>query len=209
MSSSNAYVLAHTLRSSQRGFTLVELMIVIAIAAILAAIALPQMNTFIQNNRLVSQVNMLIVTLNEARSSAVTRGRQVVVCGSANGQECDGNWTAGWISFLDVNQNDDYDLPSDPPTPENDILLMFMNDAPAGVSVRLDNADPIFFDAQGALIDENGDPAAGIFTICDERGDPSARGVIVDPTGRSRAAEDTDAPPNGIRDDAANNDLNC
>ncbi|CAH1748588.1 Type IV fimbrial biogenesis protein FimT [Thauera humireducens] len=202
LSSSNAHALARTLRSTKHGFTLVEMMIVIAIAVILAAIGLPQMNIFTQNNRLVSQVNLLIVTLNEARSSAVTRGRRVVVCESANGTSCNGNWTDGWMSFVDVEGNGTFNAATDE-------ILTVVRAAPAGVTIRLHDVDLISFSPQGNLIDDAGAPAAALFTICDSRGRTSARGVIVDPTGRSRAAEDTDVPPNGIRDDADNNDLDC
>ena len=56
-----------------RGFTLIELMITLAVAAILITAALPSFNEFIKNNRLTTQANNFIATLNLARSEAPAR----------------------------------------------------------------------------------------------------------------------------------------
>lgn len=80
------------------GFTLVELLIVMAIAAILAFIAVPNFWQFIQNTRSTTQANELVTAMNLARSEASKRGALVEVCASTDQQNCDGNdWTDGWI----------------------------------------------------------------------------------------------------------------
>lgn len=93
------------------GFTLVELMATIAIAAVVMGLAVPSFNTAIKNNRLTTQVNDFVTSLNIARSEAVKRGQQVTLCKSSDGNTCvaDGaasNWAQGWIVFVD--QDNDF-----------------------------------------------------------------------------------------------------
>lgn len=88
----------------QSGFTLIELIVVLAFAAIIMTFAIPNFNTAIRNNRLSTQANDLVSALNLARSEAVTRGDRVTVCRSLNGTSCNtsaGNWEDGWIVFHD------------------------------------------------------------------------------------------------------------
>ena len=82
------------------GFTLIEVMIVIAILSILAGIALPAFNTLIASNRLAGQANDLLSAFQLARSEAVTRGNRVSVCASSSGTTCTGvPWNTGWMVF--------------------------------------------------------------------------------------------------------------
>jgi len=80
-----------------RGFTAVELIIVMAVVGILMAIAVPSFRSFMQNSRLTTQANTLVYALNLARSSAIQLDRAVEVCASADGATCNGAWNQGWI----------------------------------------------------------------------------------------------------------------
>ncbi len=86
-----------------RGFTLVELMIGLFVAAILLAIAIPGFGNLVRDNRMASAVNALVGGLQSARMEAVRRNRPVTICMSSNGTACttNGNWNQGWILFAE------------------------------------------------------------------------------------------------------------
>lgn len=86
-----------------RGFTLIELMVSIAVLAILLAIAAPNFRGMTASSDLRGTSNELITTLAQARSEAIKRGGRVTVCMSADGAACiaTGGWEQGWIMFTD------------------------------------------------------------------------------------------------------------
>jgi len=71
-------------RSVQNGFTLVELLIGLAILGILSMVAVPSMNNMIRDARLSAQTDLLIHTLNVARLEAVKQRTSMTVCPAAN-----------------------------------------------------------------------------------------------------------------------------
>ena len=76
-----------------------ELMVTIAIAAILIGIAIPSFTSTIASNRLTTSANELVTALNLARSEAVKRGQQVVVSKTGT------NWENGWQVFVDIDRS--------------------------------------------------------------------------------------------------------
>lgn len=76
---------------SVRGFTLIELIITVAVASILFTVAVPSFQDTIRQNRLTTQANELITALNLARSEAIRRSQNVTVTPKAGG------WSFGWI----------------------------------------------------------------------------------------------------------------
>ena len=81
----------------QSGFTLLELMITIAILAVLVGLGLPSFQETIRTNRVASITNDLVGAFQLARSEAIRRGRDVWVCPSSNQASCGGTWAQGWI----------------------------------------------------------------------------------------------------------------
>lgn len=91
--------------SRSRGFTLIELMVTVAIVAILVTVGIPSLRDAMTRSRLSGYVQEFSGALTLARSEAIKRGLPVSVCKSANGSSCGGNWSDGWIIF--VNKDDD------------------------------------------------------------------------------------------------------
>ncbi|OGU20181.1 MAG: pilus assembly protein [Hydrogenophilales bacterium RIFOXYD1_FULL_62_11] len=91
----------------RRGFTLVELLVTLAVGAILLAIAIPGYAFLANTNKLAAVTNELVVALQLARSEAVKRGQRVTVCKSANASSSSascsnaGGWQQGWLVFVD------------------------------------------------------------------------------------------------------------
>lgn len=87
------------------GFTIIELMITVAVASILLAIGVPAFNDIIRNNRIATQTNALVGALNYARGESAVRGTPISICASNSAQTgCQTgvtSWTNGWVIFTD------------------------------------------------------------------------------------------------------------
>jgi type IV fimbrial biogenesis protein FimT len=85
-----------------RGFTIVELIVTMAVVGILVSIAVPSFRSFLQNSRLANQANTLVYSLNLARSEAIRLDTPIEVCASSDGATCNiaatpPGWADGWI----------------------------------------------------------------------------------------------------------------
>jgi len=152
-----------TLMDRNAGFTLVELMITIAMAAILVTVAVPGFQGFVLNNRMTGNANDMIATLGYARSEAVKRAADVTVCASNDGESCSGTWTAGWV-VLDNADN-----------------VLRAQEAPGGTTT-LTGAGTIIFSANGRMTTP---AAATTLTLCPGKDDIQGRQIVIEPTGRA------------------------
>jgi type IV fimbrial biogenesis protein FimT len=95
------------------GFSLIELMIAIAILAILLAIGLPSFQGSLRNNRVTSTTNELMASISLARSEALRNPGGAVLCTTTNGTTCGGTWNDGWMVWVDVNADGNPGGPND------------------------------------------------------------------------------------------------
>lgn len=89
------------------GFTLVEMLMAVAIVAVLGAIALPGFGNTLGRLRQQSALGDLQTALNQARIAAVSRGRHVVACPTLDGTDCahTTEWHHGWLLFADLDHD--------------------------------------------------------------------------------------------------------
>jgi type IV fimbrial biogenesis protein FimT len=88
----------------RNGFTLIELIVTISVAAILLALAVPSFQSLMISNRITAQTNDLVSDLAFARSEAIKRGATVTVCYANTATSCGAgtDWTQGWMVFVDA-----------------------------------------------------------------------------------------------------------
>jgi len=88
----------------RNGFTLIELMVTIAVAAVLLTLAAPSFQSLLISNRLTALTNDLVSDLAFARSEAIKRGVVVSVCVANSTTTCGAgtDWAQGWIVFVDA-----------------------------------------------------------------------------------------------------------
>ncbi len=165
-----------------RGFTLFELMIVLSIAAIMAAMAVPGMRSFLQTQQQISAVSNLITNLNYARSEAIKGGRarhrsqlhrhrRMRLCVRQRHHLRSGGQLEQWLDRLHLCHGDGAG-----------------NHRPAAVRVDPEREGPA---AAAVTFLPNGMTNTGAlteFVLCDSRGASYAREVEVDVTGRIQAS---------------------
>lgn len=138
----------------QRGFTLIELMVTLAIAAILLLTAVPSMLTYKRNADLTSAANTLFAAINAARGEALKRGRYASVVPLGTGAGNGSNWATGWIVFIDINQNGVYDATVDTIVLKQAALPSYIT--VTGNGIASGTAPAIMYDASGYSIDKAG-----------------------------------------------------
>lgn len=166
-------------QSPHAGFSIIELMIVISIVGILAAIAIPAFDDMIKNNRRTVVVNELVANLSLARAEGAKRNQPVSVCAntSGGGISCTGgtNWSYGWMVFLDPNNDGDI-------AASTDMIKQYVNDY-GDIKVASFGTGPV------VIRSINQTSSNGTITVCDKRGAGKARAVIISGNGRARVSE--------------------
>jgi type IV fimbrial biogenesis protein FimT len=185
------------MKRAATGFTLLELMVTLAIAGVLFAVAIPAMGDFIRNSRITGAANDVMGALHYTRSEAVKRRASVTLCTSANALDGNGNANpaascaaspdlTGWIVFVD---NAPFGTRE-----AGDPLLLQHGPMNTLITAR-SSADPfrVTYQLNGFALDPN----AARLVLCDERGNvaaggelSAARGILVSVTGRPGVTRD-------------------
>jgi type IV fimbrial biogenesis protein FimT len=180
------------MKRAQPGFTLLELMVVLAIAGVLMAIGIPSMRDFIRNSRITSAANDVMAALHFTRSEAIKRRMPVTLCTSASAvtdpnPACAASpFLTGWIAFVDTNQSGQRDA--------GEVVLLQREPMNADITARSSvNPFQVTYLLNGFALNPN----AARLVLCDERGNTpsggelsSARGILVSVTGRPGVTRD-------------------
>jgi type IV fimbrial biogenesis protein FimT len=180
----------------QTGFTIYELMLTVAVAAIILGVAIPNLRDYGRNNRMTASANDLVVAITSARSQAIRTRIQTIMCltqdPNATVPTCNGNGTQGWVVYSDTNANGTAE------SGEPVVLRHGPLDASLSVRTKPDtNGRYVAFNPTGfARILSGSTPLSGL-VICDSRGnqalygnDSTARGIQISTMGRPRVTRD-------------------
>ncbi len=168
------------------GWSLIELMIVLAVAALLLTAAAPQYGDWVARYQVANEAQQLAESMNLARAEAIKRGQRVNLCRTADRQRCGsgGGWDAGWLVYVDINRNGHID--------DDEPLLRTESAAASGIRVTANRplTDYVSYTSLGNARLLSGALQMGTFTLC-RPGFPEVRVVLAN-SGRARVESSRD-----------------
>ena len=172
-------------RRTQRGFTLIELMITVLVGIILIGLAVPSFEAVFNSSRITGQANEFVATLQLARMEAIRRNARVVVCPSTNGTSCQGgnpsSWT-GWVAFVDdggatnnyaggtsangVADSGDTTIDNGETVLRSGLVNTSVLTVTSSPAISGSTGGAITFHSDGMARDVNNNPLTGAFSVC-------------------------------------------
>lgn len=161
-----------------RGITLIEVLMVVAIMAIVLATGAPAFGNLVAHSRSDTAASTLAATIQTARSTAVERRLNVLLCPSTDGLQCTNTnqWHHGWLVFVDRNGNDRHDE-------DEDVVNRAAAQAPGVAIVSSAGRRFVRYRASGAASGTN-----LTLTACDRGGTSRATSLVINNAGRLRSA---------------------
>jgi type IV fimbrial biogenesis protein FimT len=192
-------------QNKQNGFSLIEAMVTLAIAAIVLSIGVPSFQLYIQNNHQTTAISEMATALQLARNTAITRRTPVTLCKSPNGTNCvigggSGDWSQGWMMFTNPNGIDG----TAGLTAAEELLRV--HEALQGNNTFIGSGpivNQVTFMPRGLI--NNG--FGGTITHCDSRGNTAANALVISIGGQVRQAEDTDG--DGVVENGTGGPVTC
>lgn len=157
------------------GFTMIEIMLTIAIAGILAAVAMPSFTNMKKNNCLTTSVNSLVSSLQRARSEAVKRRTNVTVAAVG------GDWSNGWNVTLDEDRNGNGTLDTGEDYDGDGVLdnAVEVQKTALSCGAQITGSATSFIYGSDGFVNTPGD-----FEVCDSRPDETGKQLSISMTGR-------------------------
>ena len=187
---------------------MIELMVAIAVAAILITLATPSFRLLIQNNRISGAANDFVSVFNLARAEAIKRGAVVFVCRTddpqANPPDCqrannavhDGNWSNGWLMYaVPTTEMISLRSPNYDYIDGTDTVVRLGEGATDGVRITSDAEGNQFlgYNADGTLFMDPATPGEARYAVCDDRNESAGRLIRIPVAGRATVGTTTTA----------------
>lgn len=167
---------------------MIELLVVLTVAAVLLTIGIPSFRSVIANQRASSSINEVLASFRLARSEAIKSARSVTVCKSADGATCgdDTEWEEGWIVFLNT-------APGTPDTVDaGDQIIRVNSGLPGDLTLRpIGDVDTFLSYRPTGSAGTTAQNLSGTLTLCDPREIADARALNITASGSTNVSYDT------------------
>ena len=159
---------------TRHGFTLVELLVVLAIFSIIASMAAPSFSTMIERNRLAAESNRLLGSFRLARSEAIKRGELVTIAGEG------GDWQSGFQIYANSDTNISFDADAD---------QLIRREEFSGEGIAISSSEALIsFSTNGSLSNAN----SVVLYLCRSFNARRAMEITINRIGRAESSETSD-----------------